>query len=83
LTNVFEIKYDVFEIKNYVISLVLEWTEFDLSKIHWLRGVIRHHSNSAPWGRFSLCRTPIRPLLAFHNQILILIVGSVITRIAS
>jgi hypothetical protein len=24
LTNVFEIKYDVFEIKNYVISLVLE-----------------------------------------------------------
>jgi hypothetical protein len=38
------------------------------------------------WGRFSLCHTPIRPFLAFRNQISILIVGvcdHVITRFAS
>jgi hypothetical protein len=33
-----------------------------------------------PWGRFSLCHTPIRSFLAFQDQISILIVGCVTTR---
>jgi len=32
---------------------------------------------SVPWGKFSLCHTPIRPLSAFQDQISILIVGCV------
>jgi hypothetical protein len=32
-----------------------------------------------PWGRFSLCHTPIRPISAFRDQISILIVGCVTT----
>jgi hypothetical protein len=36
-----------------------------------------------PWGRFSLYNTPVRPFLAFRDQISILIVGCVITKFAS
>jgi hypothetical protein len=34
---------------------------------------------SVPWDKFSLCHTHIRPLSAFYNQILILIVGFMTT----
>ena len=65
-------------------SSVLERTESDLPKINWLRGVILPLPIvSVPWGRFPLCRTPIRPISAFRDQISILIVGCVITRFAS
>jgi hypothetical protein len=30
----------------FLYYLVLKWTEFDLSKINWLRGIIRLHYNS-------------------------------------
>jgi hypothetical protein len=61
-------------------SSVLERTESDLSKINWLRGVILLNPIVlVPWGRFSLCHTPVRPISAFRDQISILIVGCVIT----
>ncbi|KAL3565201.1 hypothetical protein D5086_033247 [Populus alba] len=59
---------------------VLERTESDLSKINWLHGVILLIPIVlVPWGRFPLCHTPIRPILAFRDQISILIVGCVTT----
>ena len=68
----------------FLHSSVLERTEFDLSKINWLRGVILFIPIVlVPWDRFSLCHTPIRPISAFRDQISILIVGCVITRFAS
>jgi hypothetical protein len=52
----------------------------DLSKINWLHGVILLNSIVlVPWGRFPLCHTPIRPILAFRDQISILIVRYVTT----
>jgi hypothetical protein len=61
-------------------SSVLEWTEFYLSKINWLRGVILLNPIVlVPWGRFPICHTPIRPISAFRDQIPILIVGCVTT----
>jgi hypothetical protein len=36
-----------------------------------------------PWGRFSLCHTPIKPLLAFQDQISIFIVGYMIMKFSS
>jgi hypothetical protein len=64
----------------FLHSSVLERTEFDLSKINWLRGVILFIPIVlVPWDRFSLCHTPIRPISAFQDQISILIVGCVIT----
>jgi len=54
--------------------------ELNLSKINWLRGVILLIPIVlVPWGTFPLCHTPIRPILAFQNQISILIVGCVTT----
>ena len=65
-------------------SSALERTESDSSKINWLRGVIvLIPIVLVPWGRFPLCRTPIRPISAFRDQISILIVGCVTTRFAS
>jgi hypothetical protein len=59
---------------------VLERTEFDLSKINWLGGVILLIPIMlVPWGRFPLCHTPIRPISAFRDQISILIVGCITT----
>jgi hypothetical protein len=53
-----------------------EQTEFDLSKINWLRGVILLILIVlVPWNKFSLCHTPIKPISAFRDQISILIVG--------
>jgi hypothetical protein len=64
----------------FLHSLVLERTESDLSKINWLRGVILLNPIVlVPWGKFPLCHTPIRPILASRDQILILIVGCVTT----
>ncbi|KAJ6875132.1 hypothetical protein NC652_034759 [Populus alba x Populus x berolinensis] len=61
-------------------NTVLKRTESDLSKINWLRGVILLIPIVlVPWGRFPLCHTPIRPILAFRDQISILIVGCVTT----
>ena len=63
---------------------VLEWTESNLSKINWFRGIILLITIVlVSWGRFSLCHTPIRPISAIRDQISILIVGCVITRFAS
>ena len=62
----------------FLHSSVLEWTESDLSKINWLRGIILLNPIVlVPWGRFPLCHTPIIPISAFRNQISILIVGCV------
>jgi len=64
----------------FLHSSVLEWTESHLSKINLLRGVILLNPIVlVPWGRFPLCHTPIRPISAFRDQILILIVGCVTT----
>ena len=64
----------------FLHSSVLEQTEFDLTKINWLRGVILLILIVlVPWGRFLLCHTPMRPILAFRDQISILIVGGVTT----
>jgi hypothetical protein len=64
----------------FLHSLVLERTKSDLSKINWLRGVILLNPIVlVPWGRFSLCHTPIRRISAFRDQISILIVGCVST----
>ena len=67
--------------------LVLERTESDLSKINWLRGVILLLPIVlVPWGRFPLCHTPIRPILAFPGSDFILRCGlrdQVIMRFAS
>ena len=64
----------------FLHSSVLERTEFDLSKINWIRCVILLNPIVlVPWGRFLLCHTPIRPILAFRDQISILIVGCVTT----
>jgi len=64
----------------FLHSSVLERTEFDLSKINWLRGVILLNPIVlVSWGRFPLCHTPIRPISAFRDQISILIVGCVTT----
>ena len=64
----------------FLHSSILERTESDLSKINWLRGVILLNPIVlVPWGRFSLCHTPIRPISAFQDQISILIVGCVTT----
>jgi len=64
----------------FLHSSVLERIESDLSKINWLRGVILLNPIVlVPWGRFPLCHTPIRPILAFRDQISILIVGYVTT----
>jgi hypothetical protein len=53
-----------------------EQTEFDLSKINWLRDVILLILIVlVPWNKFSLCHTPIKPISAFRDQISILIVG--------
>jgi len=61
-------------------SSVLERAESDLSKINWLHGVILLNPIVlVPWGRFPLCHTPIRPISAFQDQILILIMGCVTT----
>jgi hypothetical protein len=44
----------------FLHSSVLEWTEFDLSKINCLRGVIQLILIAlVPWDRFSLCHTPM------------------------
>ena len=68
-------------------SSVLERNESDLSKVNWLRGVILLISIVlVPWGRFSLCHTPIRPISAFPGSNLNLDCGlrdPVITRFAS
>jgi hypothetical protein len=65
-------------------SSVLERTESDLLKINWLRGVILLIPIVlVPWGRFSLCHAPIRPISTFRDHITILIVGYVITRFVS
>ena len=67
-----------------VYSSVLERTEFELSKIKWLRGVILLIPIVlVSWSRFPLCHTPVRPISTFQDQISILIVGCVITRFAS
>ena len=64
----------------FLHSSVLERTEFDLSKINWLGGVILLIPIMlVPWGRFPLCHTPIRPISAFRDQISILIVGCITT----
>jgi len=64
----------------FLRSSVLEWTESDLSKINWLRGVILLNPIVlVPWDRFPLCHTPIKPISAFRDQISILIVGCVTT----
>jgi hypothetical protein len=43
--------------------VILERTEFDLSKINWFRGVILLNPIVlVSWGRFPLCHTPIRPI---------------------
>jgi hypothetical protein len=61
-------------------SFVLERTESDLSKINWLRDVILLILIVlVPWGRFPLCHTSIRHILALQDQISILIVGCVTT----
>jgi len=71
----------------FLYSLVLEQTESNLSKINWLFSVfLLIPIVLVPWGRFSLCHTPIRPIFAFRDQISILIVGyvtNVITRFTS
>ena len=64
----------------FLHSSILERTKSDLSKINWLRGVILLIPIVlVPWGRFPLCRTPIRPISAFRDQISILIVGCLTT----
>jgi hypothetical protein len=64
----------------FLHSSVLERTEFDLSKINWLCGVILLIPIVlVPWGRFPMCHTHIRPISAFWDQISILIVGCVTT----
>jgi hypothetical protein len=61
-------------------SFVLERTESDLSKINWLRDVILLIPIVlVSWGRFPLCHTSIRHILALQDQISILIVGCVTT----
>ena len=53
-------------------------------RINWLRGVIQLIPIVlVPWDRFPLCHTPIKPILAFRDEISILIVGCVIMRFAS
>jgi len=54
----------------FLHSSVLERIEFDFILL-------------VPWGRFSLCHTPIRPISAFYYHISILIVACVITRFVS
>ena len=62
------------------LKTMLERTEYDLSKINWLRGVILLILIVlVPWGRFPLCHTFIRPILFFQDQISILIVSYVTT----
>ena len=62
----------------FLHSSVLERTESDLLKINWLRGVILLIPIVlVPWGRFPLCRTPIKSISGFRDQISILIVGCV------
>jgi hypothetical protein len=89
--NTYNLNFDSFEDNYFWIfhfnmwewflhSSVLEQTESDLSKINWLRGVILLNPIVlVPWGRFSLCHTPIRPISAFRDQVSILIVGCVTT----
>jgi hypothetical protein len=49
--------------ESFLLSSVLERTESHLSKINWLRGIILLIPIVlVPWGRFSLCHTPIRPI---------------------
>ena len=56
------------------IFLVLERTEFDLSKINWLRDVILLIPIAlVPWGRFSLGYTPIRPKINWLRGVILLI----------
>jgi hypothetical protein len=58
------------------LKTMLERTEYDLSKINWLRGVILLILIVlVPWGTFPLCHTPIRPISVFRDQISILIAG--------
>jgi len=64
----------------FLHSSVLERTESDLLKINWLRGaILLNPIVLVPWGKFSLCHTPIRPISAFRDQISILIVDCVTT----
>jgi hypothetical protein len=66
--------------ERFLHSLILKKTEFDFSKINWLRGIIILHSNSVvALGKVPLCHNPIRPLLTFQDQISILIVGCMTT----
>ena len=62
----------------FLYSSVLEQTEFDLSKINWLRGVILLiQVVFVHWNMFPLYHTPIRLILAFQDQISILIMDCV------
>jgi len=64
-----------------ILTFFSSWTNWiDLSKINWLRDVILLNLIVlVPWGKFSLCHTPIRPISAFRDQISLLIVGCVTT----
>jgi hypothetical protein len=76
LTNI-TFKFFSFNMWEWLLySSVLEWIEFDLSKINKLRGVILLIPIVlVPWRKFPLCHTPIRLILAFRDQISILIMG--------
>jgi len=65
MNNTFELfSFNVLE--NFLHYLILELTEFDLSKIRWLRSIIQLHPNSvSALGQILLCHTPIRSLSAF------------------
>jgi len=64
----------------YEVSIDSKVVYLWFTKINWLRGVILLNPIVlVPWGKFSLCHTPIRPISAFRDQISILIVGCVTT----
>ena len=73
--------------ERFLHSSVFEWTESDLSKINWLRGVILLNPIVlVPWGRFPLCYTPYQTYFGFPGSNLNLDCGlrdHVITRFAS
>jgi len=64
----------------YEVSIDSKVVYLWFTKINWLRGVILLNPIVlVPWGKFSLCHTPIRSISAFRDQISILIVGCVTT----
>jgi hypothetical protein len=61
-------EFSVLMVRVILHSSVLEQTESGFSKINWFRGfILLIPMVLVPWGRFPLCHTPIRLILAFRD----------------